>query len=239
MNPFSVTHPWSIHWHRLPSNFKRMKHFNGSSEKEQKAMLALASVGLIGGQQLQRMYGIDKKRLRNMVREQKIIRHEMHLKGKIVPIYTLGINGACMAGMEETYELNYWVAYRTEDVLKRIVFFQLWKYFDDLAGGVASVGATPKPFIGSIQIGNNLFYVYVIRGDANELLTYLKWNKDIFNKRLIIAAESLRHMEPLKEALAKLKVRVVLDDDLTANQEGDIPANFYFIKDGTLTKEVM
>ena len=42
---------------------------------------------------------------------------------------------------------------------------------------------------------------------------FFKWNEH-FDERVIILTESLRHLEPLKWQLSKLKIRMALDEDL-------------------------
>ena len=49
LSPYSLSHDWSLHWTRIPSNIKRSSFGNGESPKERKALEALAAVGLIGG----------------------------------------------------------------------------------------------------------------------------------------------------------------------------------------------
>ena len=78
LSPYSLSHVWSLHWTRIPSNIKRSEFVNGESPKERKALEALAAVGLIGGAQLSRLFSLDKKRLKRMVIEKKIVRHELH-----------------------------------------------------------------------------------------------------------------------------------------------------------------
>ena len=131
LSPYSLSHDWSIYWTRIPSNIKRSSYVNGESPKERKALEALAAVGLIGGAQLSRLFSLDKKRLKRMVIEKKIVRHEIHRNKQVIPIYTLGINGAVVAGLNDSYESNYWVEYKTEDVLKRLLFFQLYQHFPE------------------------------------------------------------------------------------------------------------
>ncbi len=236
VSPFSLSRSWALYWTRLPSNFKRMEHFNGESQKELLAIQALATVGVIGGQQLQRIFSIDKKRLKSMTIEQKIVRHEIKSGNQIIPIYTLGMNGAVMAGIEDSYALNYWVSYKTEDVLKRILYFQLYKHFD--TGSSQSMAhPTPKPFVGAITLRDKPFYVYVVRGDTNDLNMFLKWNEG-FNERVIVLTESLRHLEPLKWVLSNLKVRIAVDADLMSEVE-HIQNLFYFMEEGEFVRETV
>ena len=144
-----------------------------------------------------------------MVIEKKIVRHEIHRNKQVIPIYTLGINGAVVAGLNGCYESNYWVEYKTEDVLKRLLFFQLYKHFPE-----SKVLPTQEPFSGAIQFQGERIYVYVVRGEVNDLLMYLKWRGQHFDERLIVITESIRHLQLLKSIADTLKVRVTVDVDL-------------------------
>lgn len=222
-SPFSLSHQWSLHWTRIASNIKRSDYVNGESPKERKALEALAAVGIIGGVQLFRLFSLDKKRLKRMVAEKKIVRHEIHRNKQVLQVFTLGINGAVIAGLKDSYESNYWVEYKIEDVLKRLLFFQLFQRFPK-----AKFLPTQEPFSGVIQFEGKPIYVYVVRGDVNDLLMYLKWNGKNFNERLIIITESIKHLQPLKISAAKLKLRIALDMDLR-DEVKDLQKLFYFL----------
>jgi len=223
ISPYSLSHEWNLHWTRIPSNIKRSDYINGESPKERKALEALAAVGIIEGAQLFRLFSLDKKRLKRMVAEKKIVRHEINMNKQVIPIFTLGINGAVIAGLKDSYESNYWVEYKTEDVLKRLLFFQLFQHFPE-----SKVLPTQEPFSGAIQFQGRPIYVYVVRGDVNDLLMYLKWSGKHFNERLIIITESIRDLQPLIINVEKLRVRAALDQDLKGAIE-DIQKLFYFL----------
>ncbi|MCZ2260824.1 hypothetical protein [Sporosarcina sp. G11-34] len=190
-------------------------------------------MAIIGGAQLFRLFSLDKKRLKRMVAENKIVRHELKRNKQAIPIFTLGINGAVIARLKGSYESNYWVEYKTEDVLKRHLFIQFFQHFPE-----SKVLPTQEPFSGAIQFQGKRIYVYVVRGDVNDLLMYLKWNRKHFNKRLIIIAESIRHLQPLKVIVATLKLRVALDVDLRDDIK-DLQKPFYFLDEfGVFISEV-
>lgn len=124
--------------------------------------------------------------------------------------------------MNNSYDSNYWVEYKIEDVLKRLLFFQLYKHF---AG--SKILPTSEPFSGVIEFKGKPIYVYVVRGDVSDLLMYLKWRGRYFNERIIIITESLRHLEYIIMNAVRLKIRIALDIDLRdVNNFSDI---FYFL----------
>ncbi|MFC2950021.1 hypothetical protein [Virgibacillus sediminis] len=225
-SPFSIEQPWELHWKRLPSNLKKINYVNDESPKECAALEAMAKIGIVGGRQLSRLFRLPKKRLKRMVREQKIVRHELHVNKQVMPVYTLGQVGAVIAGVP--YEPNYWVEYQTKDVLKRLMFFELYPYFPN-----STILPAPEPFTGAIEFQGKLFHIYVSRGDIKELIMHLKW-KGIGHERLIIVAESLKHLQSLKMYARELKLRITTDEDLHAG-EGKL---FYLLNQyGEFVKE--
>lgn len=229
-NPFSLQNEWVVHWRRLPSNISERPILGEIAKNEEQALRAIATVGLITSSQLLNLYQLGKNKLNRMIRRQRVVRHQLTLNNKYnISIYTLGINGAKIAEVSDYYEVNYWVRYRIEDVLKRIVFFGLYERFD----GVELLPAV-EPFIATLMINGKPMYVYVVRGDTNDLLMYLKWNK--FNERMIIVTESLSHLEMLKPFLHDIKLRVILDEDIL-NPNINIGDAFYLFKDNEFIKE--
>ncbi|OZU89044.1 hypothetical protein CIL03_08485 [Virgibacillus indicus] len=230
-SPFSLSNDWQLNWRRIPSNLNRPAYINGESPKENKALKALAAVGIIGGRQLSRLFALDKKRLRKMVREQKLVRHEMTLDKMIIPIYSLGTVGAIIADAHG-FKINYWVEYRIQDVLKRILFFELYHHFPDSA-----IIPAPEPFIGVMKYKKNPLFVYVTRGDINDLLMFLKWQNKSFSDRIIVITESLKHLQSLKVHIKNKKIRMTTDEELL-HKKCSIQNLFYFLDDnGEFVKE--
>ncbi|TMN20930.1 hypothetical protein [Lentibacillus cibarius] len=228
--PFSIEQPWTLHWQRLPSNLKTIHYVNDRSPKECAALDALAKVGVIGGKQLSRLFRLQKKRLKQMAREQKIVRHEMRVNKQIMPVYTLGQTGAFITNV--SYEANYWVVYQTKGVLKRLMFFELYQFFPG-----AVITPAPQPFIAAIEWKGKPFYVYVCRGDIKDLLLHLKWKGSSFNERMIAITESMKHIEPLKMYAKDMKLRITTDKDLMGGDK-DFQNVFYLLDEqGEFIKE--
>jgi hypothetical protein len=224
MNPhaFSISHDWSLDWRRI------FRHESAgiirATKEETRALKALGAVGVIGSLQLSRFFSANtrktKKRLSRMVNEQKLVRHEIKRNKHKIPIYTLGSKGARVANIAD-YEENYWVSYKPEDVLKSLLFFQLYEKFPG-----AEILPAPKPFVGAISFRDRLFYVYAVRGDLQDLLMYLKWKP--FPERILVITESLNHLDPLNAYAPDLKIRAITDADL----KGSFQDLFYMWDDG-------
>jgi len=229
-SPFSLQQEWHLFWNRIPSNAEVMDYIQCDSPREQKALFALSRIGIIGRRQLFHLFSIDKKRLKKMVKERKVVRHEMRLENKIIPIYALGQSGAIITKLT-TYEPNYWVEYKLEDVLKRLLFFSMYRFFAQ-----SNIIPTPEPFVGAIEFKGSPLYIYVLRGDTTDLTMYLKWQNHTFNGRMIIIAEKLNHIQPILMHTKDIKLRITTDHDLIHG--GNLQELFYFIdSSGEFIKE--
>lgn len=228
VSPFSLSNDWTLGWKRIPSSYRPMRYYNINSMKERKALKALASVGLIGGKQLFNLFSIKRKEISNMLKTDKLVKHELNKsKEKIIPIYTLGINGAKAIKLD-IYEENYWINFDITDVLKRLLFFQLYRRFS-----THKVYPAPNPFVSAIENNNNIIYVYVLKGDIGDLLRYLKWELKSYH-RIIIVTESVDLLQPLDLYIKDLKLRVVLEKDLINNEMNEVI--FYQYQKGTLIR---
>lgn len=206
ISPFSYSqHEWKLTWKRVPSNEKYDRPFETQSVKEQKALEAIASVGVIGGAQLRNVFNLDKTRVKRMVARKQLVQHDLKRGDQSIPIYTIGKLGANK--IMPKYIENYWVEYNTEEVLKRLAFFQLCYLLENVI-----IKPSSSPFIATLRIKNNYFYVYVTRGKVDDLLMFLKWNP--FSERIIIIAETLNQLKTLEIFITGLKVRVIIDIEL-------------------------
>src|SRR5699024_8284801 len=227
--PFSLEHKWKIKWKRIPSNIRIDPRVNFHNMREKRALKALASLGVITRPQLMKIFYLSYKEVNDLVHNYRIIEHDIIKNdGEPTKIYTLGNKGAMLLEID-SYETNYWFQYTTEDVLKGLLFFQTYLYFPEL-----KVIPTPKPFTGAVQNNDNIIFVYVFKGNPDDLLHYLKF-KQQKGHRLILVVENLNQLKPAELFLEDLRVRVVIESELVSNRNinKDI---FYAYKDGRLTR---
>ncbi|WP_046176733.1 hypothetical protein [Domibacillus indicus] len=210
LSPFSLQHNWKCNWTRVPEHIKPDKYVNGESPKERRALEALACIGVIGGLQLSRLFSLDKKRKKKMVLEKKLVRHDIQKNKQVIPVYTLGINGAKAAGVPG-YENNYWLKYGAGDMLGKLLFFQLYEWFPG-----SRLSPAINPFEGVIFHKNKPLYIYSAKGDIQDLLVFLKWNE--FNERMIVITESFKHLEGLLHC-GDMKIRAVLQQEAHSARE--------------------
>lgn len=230
ISPFSLSHDWAIHWDRLPSNFREGPILGQIAKNEEEALNAIASVGIISSSQMFNLFRLNRNRLKRMVERNRLVQHEIVLNNKQrISLYTLGVNGAKITKLVG-YEVNYWVEYTITDVLKRLLFFSFYERFYPV-----KLLPAIDPFVGTVLINEKPMYVYVLRGDVNDLMMYLKWNH--LNERLIIVTESLSFLEQLKPFLHDLQLRVILDHSIM-NKEQAIQKSFYLFKNNEFQPEV-
>lgn len=219
ISPFSLEgHTWDLKWTIVPSNAKYRIYENLKSEKEIEILRSVSSIGLIGTSQLKRIYfptqnkRVVQEKIVNMVKARKLIRHEIIRDGdknRAIYAYTLGPAAAPAIGIQ--YDENYWLRYKTEDVLKRIVFFQFLIGFSQTHP--STVLPAPEPYTGIVHSGEHIYLVYVMRGNATELLFALKHNPP--KERLFIIAERENEMNLISPFITKgMKVRLITDSDL-------------------------
>jgi hypothetical protein len=225
ISPFSLEHDWKLNWTKVPEHIKQFKCVNNESPKERRALEALACIGVIGGLQLSRLFSLDKKRKKKMVLEKKLVRHDIQKNNQVIPIYTLGINGAKAINMSG-YENNYWLKINVEDMLGKLLFFQLYEQFPE-----ARISPAVDPFHGVFFFRKRPLYVYSANQEIHDLLVFFKWKG--FKERLIVVTESLHYLDKLL-MYEGLKLRAVLAGDL--HQKGLNPV-FYVNDEGIWINE--
>ncbi|WP_050179621.1 hypothetical protein [Domibacillus robiginosus] len=210
LSSFSIEHTWKLNWTKVPEYIKPFKYVNNESPKEKRALEALACIGVIGGLQLSRLFFLDKKRKKKMVLEKKLVRHDIQKNNQVIPIYTLGINGAKAIDMPG-YENNYWLKINIEDMLGKLLFFQLYEWFPG-----SRISPAVNPFEGVIFYKNKPIYIYSAKEDIQDLLVFLKWKE--FSERMIVITESLKHLEGLLH-YDDIRIRAILQQDVHSARE--------------------
>lgn len=210
ISPYSyVQHNWKLKWNIIPSNKKYDRPNENRNQKEEKALEAIATVGVIGGLQLRTLFNISKQRLKSMRERHLIERHILFKNDREIPIYTIGKYGANRVMPQ--FEENYWVELNTLQVLKCLSFFQFCHLFHD-----PEIIPAPEPFTAGIRIKQNVFYIYVERKGIKDLLLYLKWKKS-YNERIFVITEridNIKELEVFMESDNPLMLRVILDEQL-------------------------
>src|SRR5699024_9613437 len=229
LSPFSLQHDWSINWEVVPSGINIDPRVAINSTNERRALEAIASVGVISKHQLIQLFSLREKQLKSMEKSFKILKHELiKNKEEKTIIYTLNTKGALALGLDN-YKVNYWLEYYTNDVLKSLLYFQVYYFFPKL-----NIKPTPKPFTGGVETKSNMIYVYVVKGNNDDLSRFLKWEKKQV-QRLVIVVENPQQLKHLELYLKDLKIRVALEKDLVSgdNTEQNI---FYTYKDGRFVR---
>ncbi|GAE93089.1 hypothetical protein JCM21714_2126 [Gracilibacillus boraciitolerans JCM 21714] len=214
ISPFSfIDHKWEIMWIQIPSATKYDKPNENRSEKENAALEAISCVGVIGGLQLQYLFGLSREHIKRMCEKHLLVRHTLYKttqdgKSQEIPIYTVGRFGA--NNMMPEYKDNYWIELDTKKVLKALLFFQFCQLFKDI-----EIAPAPEPFTASIYLNDQLYYIYVERDGLKDLTLYLKWKKN-FKERIFVVTENIQYLKELEMFIEEqsLKLRAVVDEHL-------------------------
>lgn len=234
-SPFTVSLPTKLQWETMTSREQPVKNsLLNYPESLEDLCNDLGIVGVIGGVQAQRIYlNNDKKKLKKATELKFLIKHEI-IRGKNnIPIYTLGATGMVMSHGDLS-EANTWKTLDSKEVLKGLVFFQLYgslKKEDDKV----RVGIAPDPFIASINRNGKEFHVLVVRGNENKINLFFKYETDHIPKRMLIVVEELSHLMPIQNTLKPYanRIRVTTDLDLSL----PFAEMFYAFEDNSWIRE--
>ncbi|WP_374723582.1 hypothetical protein [Calidifontibacillus erzurumensis] len=222
LSPFSAYHRWQIRWNVISSNENfDPKAIKTNSERVHEAIKAIAEIGVIGGVQLTRIFlNNNKNLLKKMVNTKMIKRHMIKKNLQEIPVYTLGITGIEMTQSKR----NQWLNYGELDVVRRLVFFQLYERMNNLAKGKIKI-KRPDEFnsacIGIFETKEVSYHVIVLRENVNEAQKYILDRPD---HRFLIVCEDLIYLEPLNKLLSKRNVRVTTDNELKKS-----PKNLFYM----------
>ena len=213
ISPFSLRHDNTLKWTNMTS--KEIPMQNGMLNVPHTIadlIKDLAVVGVIGSAQCKRLYvrSDTSKKISKAIDLGILKRHELIRNNQIIPLYTLGATGMYLAGLDYEDEFNYWRKYSEEDVLQRLVFFQLYGQMKDLEK--MQVLNTEDPFVASIKIHEIEFKVLVLRGNETVVQNYFRYEKDI-PSHIVIVAEGLNHILPIQDAIKPYADRIRLTTD--------------------------
>lgn len=172
----------------------------------------LAVVGVIGSVQCKRLYlrSNPAKKISKALELGILKKHEMLRNNQIIPLYTLGATGMRLAGLDYEEEFNYWKKYSNEDVLKRLVFFQLYGQMKDI--DKMRVLPSENPFLANIEIQGNDFSILILRGNESVVQNFFRYEETI-PERIVIVTEGLNHIAPIQDVLKPYADRIRLTTD--------------------------
>jgi len=155
--------------------------------KEAEALRAIGQIGIIGSVQIGRLFGFQRRHIRRMLRDKKLLQHTLIKNKNQIPVFSLGPRGAKLLQMQQP-NVQSW---STERILKSLVFFQFCCALNDKQKAF-QIHAAPQPFAGKIQIESETRSVLVLRGNPERLNEILR-----HNSRTIVIAESLDGLQSL------------------------------------------
>lgn len=234
-SPFTVSLQTELHWETMTTREQPSKEsLLNYSEDIETLCCDLAVVGLIGSVQVRRIYfSNNKNRLNKAVDLKYLKKHEMTRGNNKIPVFTLGAVGMCIANGNMDIA-NVWKTYNKYDVLRKLVFFQLYGSMKQEDNKITMVNAE-KPFEAVINRNGKDFHVLVVRGNENEINQFFRYEADKIPKRILIVVEDLNQLMPLQNILKPFfyRIRVTTDHDLNEA----FSQMFYQFKDNQWQKE--
>lgn len=234
-SPFSVSIPTELRWETMTTREQPSKNsLLDYSEATEELCKDLSVIGVIGGLQAQRIYlNNNKKRLKKATDLKILKRHEI-IRGKnSIPIYTLGATGMMLSN-GDLKDANKWKTYNAQEVLKRLVFFQLYGSLKAEDNKV-SLMTSPSPFMAAINRNGKEFHILIVRGNENAINHFFRYEKEKVPKRMLIVVEELSHLMPIETMIRPYADRIRVTTDLDLSQS--FKHMFYHFHDNQWEKE--
>lgn len=234
-SPFTVSLQTDLHWETLTTREKPSKEsLLNCSEAIESFCHDLAVVGLIGSVQARRIYlNNNKNRLNKAVDLKYLKKHEITRGNNKIPVYTLGAVGMFIVdgNMDKA---NEWKTYSKYDVLRKLVFFQLYGSLKQEDDKIHLIHAE-KPFEAAIHINGRDFHVLVVRGNENEINHFFRYESEKIPKRILLVVEDLNQLMPVQNILKPYFNRMRLTTDHDLNES--FSQMFYQFKENKWQKE--
>ncbi|MDT3417147.1 hypothetical protein QO009_003042 [Brevibacillus aydinogluensis] len=191
------------------------------TENEMKVIKTVAEIGVIGANQLTRIFFRgNKKKTRKMIQKGFLIQHTLEQGTKSIPFFTLS---SVLNKQFEGVQLEYLTV---KAILRRMLFFQLYgRLIEQFPFTVER--SEVEPFVGVLKRNGLVFHVGVVRGDIEKWETFFKWHYD--NERIILVTEKLTFLTPIQPYIKDKLIRVTTDENLKTAPTDDL----FYEWDGT------
>jgi hypothetical protein len=214
-SPLSVTYDWKYDPCVLrttdESSFKFARESLSLQPHDKSALTTLRNIGIVGTTQFINLFYPGRvSKVKKLEEKGFLQKHRLMRNGAEMHVYTLGISSFHLFNLWG--KLNYWAAYRSIDVLRKMVFFKVCEKF--LAeGNTINVYTSKVPVTGTIEIKLPLD-VLVLKDNTADIQSEWRYNPPDPTRRLIVVTENLNFLKPLQDILIKCKVRVILEQEL-------------------------
>lgn len=216
VSPFSISLDAEVIWETMSSQEVPVKNgLLNNSPKQNEVIRDLSIIGLIGSAQYGKLYfskNTYKKKSKIALDLQILKKHQLIRNKSAIPIYTLGATGMVLAGLDYESEANKWKLFNKNDVLQRLVFFQLYEQFK-VADEKVYIEKAEEPFIASINRQGKTFAVLVLRGNEEKIKNFFRYNTDKLPPRILIVVEEFTHLQPLMQFIKPYLARIRVTTD--------------------------
>lgn len=205
-SPFSMEHEWTFVPTILPepvsAGYAPMRQ-----PLEESGLRAIGNIGCIGSVQMARLFHWRRHHVRRMLAEKKLVQHELKKNKNTIPVFTLGPRSIQLLKSDIT--INEWRHWEIASILRKLVFFQFCCALQDKQKAF-HIQSAALPFTGKVKIGEDLRYVFVLRGESN--VSAIKRELARCPQPIIVLAEKLEDVFPYSDVLSS--AYLLLDTDL-------------------------
>ncbi|WP_436239960.1 hypothetical protein [Paenibacillus sp. LjRoot153] len=215
-SPLSVTYEWRYDPCILrttdESSFKFAKESVSLQPYDKMALTTLRNIGIMGTTQFVNLFYPGRiAKVKKLEKKGFLQKHRLLRDGAEMHVYTLGISSFHLFDLWGM--LNYWVAYRTIDVLRKMIFFKVCEKFI-AEGNKPNVYTGKLPCTGTIEMKSPLD-VLIVKENTADIQSEWRYSPPDPNRHLVVVTENLNFLKPLQDILIKcIVVRVILEQEL-------------------------
>ncbi|NHN34868.1 hypothetical protein [Paenibacillus agricola] len=221
ISPFSTeNYKWETQYKVIESSEIASSLKVKFSKKELEVLKPLRDMRFIGSAQYRKIFlKGDKGMINQLIRDKKVLEHPIIQIGKAESggaarqtwyFYTLGLSSLKYFDMVD--EVNYWMDYKTAEVLQRFAFFKLFSKF---ISNKPAIYCSGQPFVGTIEMAEPID-ILVVKENTREIQQEWRFRKPNQQRRIIVLTENINWLKPIEELLVDFKVRVVLESELNS-----------------------
>lgn len=232
ISPFSYRQGYNLTWNKLDTRWTGIENPHELPVRVKEIVSLVDQVEFITGVQIAKTFWPKNKNdaKKTLVKLEKfgvLVRHNLKNTHRDMPFYTLGPAGAKL--VEKPYQINNWLKYKSDYVLKQLIINQLFLRIYRTSGHCQFISA-PHPLSGIIVFNDIEFPVIVIRGDHEDMAREIRW---LELKKAFVICEDYEQVDDIADEI-RFPVRYTTDYELCT-----VPLNqaFYTWEKGKLERE--
>lgn len=214
-SPFSVTYQWKFQPAILRSSEEYKPWYNRESlsiqDYDKLALTGLRNIGAIGTTQFVNLYYRNRvAKVKALESKGFLLKHKLLRNGAEMHVYTLGPSAFHLFNLWS--KLNYWAAYRSLDIVRRMVFFRICETFA-AEQRLPAIYTSKVPLTGTLEL-NAPLDVLVLKENTADIQSEWRFAAPDRNRHMVVITESLNFLKPIEDILSVGKTRVALEHEL-------------------------